>query len=271
MEAKILKQLQDTETEILANIDLFCKKNNIKYSLYYGTALGAVRHKGFIPWDDDLDIAMTRDNYELFCTLWKKNPLKGFFLQTIETDSYSGVCHAKVRKDNTLFISEDGDGNNIHNGIWIDIFALDRVPKNVFKKAYLYFNNLKRMIYTRGYSISSKDSLLKKILKSFLKIIPDSYRKDRLIKSEKNIQKYINFEGDYTYKSFATLGSIKYDYSKELVSNYVYTDFENHKFLIFKDSDSMLKILYGDYMKLPPVEEQVSKHNPKKIEFNVDS
>ena len=81
MDNKLLRDLQLTELEILKVVHKFCEKNDIKYSLYAGTALGAVRHKGFIPWDDDVDIVMTRDEFEKFCLKWKQNPVEGYYFQ----------------------------------------------------------------------------------------------------------------------------------------------------------------------------------------------
>ena len=83
MENNILKQLQKVELEILKDFHDFCIKNNIKYSLYAGTALGAVRHKGFIPWDDDVDVVMTPENYSKFVKCWYDNPINGYYFQRV--------------------------------------------------------------------------------------------------------------------------------------------------------------------------------------------
>ena len=93
MDSELLKKLQETELEILIDIDDFCRKNNIKYSVYAGTLLGAVRHNGFIPWDDDIDIAMTRNEYRKFCNLFAEKPMNGYYFENYENDNYCGTCH----------------------------------------------------------------------------------------------------------------------------------------------------------------------------------
>lgn len=114
-----LKILQEVELEILSVVDDFCKKHRIPYSLYAGTALGAVRHRGFIPWDDDVDIAMTRENLNKLILAWKKNPLSGYYLETCLDDPYCGTSHVKLRKDDTILLSKGEDETKGHHGIWL--------------------------------------------------------------------------------------------------------------------------------------------------------
>ena len=95
-----LRKLQLIQTEMLEVVDVFCKKHNIPYSLYAGTLLGAVRHQGFIPWDDDLDICMSRENYNRFIELWTKEKPKGYILQNKETDPEFTQSFTKIRKEN---------------------------------------------------------------------------------------------------------------------------------------------------------------------------
>src|SRR5690606_8901345 len=101
MDQDILRRLQLTQLEIMRFVDTICKEHNIKYTLYAGTALGAVRHGGFIPWDDDLDIAMERKEYEKFISIWNKIKPNGYHLQNSMVDDKSTINFVKVRKDNT--------------------------------------------------------------------------------------------------------------------------------------------------------------------------
>ena len=128
METDVLNKLQETEFEILVEIARFCRDNHICYSLYGGTLLGAVRHKGFIPWDDDIDIVMTRDQYTRFCNEWKSKPIAGYYLENFETDKHTQNVHSKVRKDGTVFLSDIENEKIGHHGIWVDIFVMDKVP-----------------------------------------------------------------------------------------------------------------------------------------------
>lgn len=130
MEKYVLETLQNTEYEILCAIDLFCKVNGIRYSLYGGTLIGAVRHQGFIPWDDDIDIVMLRDQYTKFCESWKANPISGYYLENYETDFYTQNTHTKIRKNGTVLLSDVEDESIGHHGIWIDIFVMDKVSED---------------------------------------------------------------------------------------------------------------------------------------------
>ena len=110
----ILRRLQLTELEILKVVDKVCRDNKIDYSLYAGTLLGAVRHKGFIPWDDDLDICLTRENYNRFIKIWNANPPKGYILQNKENTPDFSQTFTKIRKDNTAFFQEGrGDADSV--------------------------------------------------------------------------------------------------------------------------------------------------------------
>ena len=103
MEKSVLRRLQQTEFEILKEFDRICKKHNIQYFLDSGTALGAARHKGFIPWDDDIDVGMLRSDYEHFLEICPKELEQKYFLQTIETDPGCPCLFAKIRKNGTIY------------------------------------------------------------------------------------------------------------------------------------------------------------------------
>lgn len=127
-----LRELQMCEYEILCAFDRFCNENKIEYSLYAGTLLGAVRHNGFIPWDDDVDVVMDIKEFKKFVKLYKKNPVEGFFLSWIDCDGDYPLYIAKLRKDNTEMREYDLRGIKMHNGVWIDIYVYLDKPKTGF-------------------------------------------------------------------------------------------------------------------------------------------
>ncbi|MEA4950693.1 MAG: LicD family protein, partial [Petrimonas sp.] len=127
-----LRKLQQTQLEIFKIIDSICRKHRISYSLYGGTLLGAVRHHGFIPWDDDLDIAMTRANFNQFREAWIEEKIDGYFFQEYENDPGFTRTFSKVRKGGTVFLGHDEVGKNYHHGIFVDIFPFDKVKTSKF-------------------------------------------------------------------------------------------------------------------------------------------
>lgn len=251
-----LKEAQLMMLEILEEVHRLCEKTNIEYFLVDGTLLGAVRHGGFIPWDDDLDIGMTRENYEKFKSIAKRELKPGFFLQSVETDGGYNLYHIplKIRRDNTLF-EEFGEGNEAyHRGIYIDVFPYDKVPDNRFK-AFIQkkvigfiikgkFKNLKEDKSAKG--------LIRKGIYTILK--PLSYEKlDDMAHSTLKWNK--DSKGSY------------YNYGIELLwdKNFKKTDLFPLKKIIFEgkefwgpsNPDGVLRETYGDYMILPKEEERV--------------
>lgn len=126
-----MNDLQKCELEILKEFDRVCKMNNLNYSLGSGTMLGAVRHKGFIPWDDDIDVLMPANDYKKFCKIAPKAFSEKFFLQTSYTDSWY-ASFSKVRMNGTTAIEKGFENCRFHQGVWIDIFPIVGVPTRIF-------------------------------------------------------------------------------------------------------------------------------------------
>jgi len=106
----VLRKLQLTQLEILKVFDRFCREHDLKYSLYAGSLLGAVRHQGFIPWDDDLDVCMPRADYDRFIQCWTEKPVEGYVLQNKENSRYFVQSFTKLRKDHTTFLQNKREG-----------------------------------------------------------------------------------------------------------------------------------------------------------------
>ena len=130
--AEEVRAVQEIGLEILKTIDRFCREKGITYYLFYGTELGAVRHMGFIPWDDDVDVILFRKDFEKFREEWKKDPPEGYFYQDGETDPNYKVKITKVRKNGTALVEESAKDVEMHHGVWVDLFVLDDYVKNSF-------------------------------------------------------------------------------------------------------------------------------------------
>ena len=265
MNEKIMKRLRQTELSILDAVHNFCIDNNIKYSLFYGTLLGAVRHGEFIPWDDDIDIVMPRSDYERFLALWGENPPKGYILQNYYTDVDFTNNFSKVRKDKTTFLQNKLEENKkYHKGIFIDIFPLDFVAPNKFTRSKQYIACAVNLLYSREYT-SGTGGIIGAIEKFLLKINVKNHPKWRM-KTERIIKKYMNDGGSYCF-SPSTIKDCKVYFPGDLFSQLTSIKFCGKEYLTVKDYIKVLEICYGDYMQLPPVEERVMKHSPKLIDF----
>lgn len=272
MDTVLLRKLQLAELDILKDIHRFCLDNQIYYSLYAGTALGAVRHSGFIPWDDDVDIIMTSSEYVKFIEAWKKNPLKGYFLQNGETDPKCGITHTKIRKDGTVLLSKGEDLNSGHHGIWIDIFVFYKVSDVKILKYRSFFHGVMGIILSRGYAENTEDNKQKQLIKSVLKVFPEGVQRQLWHNNSEWLKKEtVRNRNQYKWVSYSALYSMKILHSKEVPKHYTKIRFEGHYFMIFRDYDEMLTSLYGDYMKLPPVEKRVYTHNPVLLQFENES
>lgn len=253
-----LLHLQEVILNIMQYIDDFCKENDIEYYIIGGTALGAKRHGGFIPWDDDLDIAMTRSNYDKFCKLFReKSDKESFFFQEGFVD---WPCYfSKVRLLGT-YLEELEDVKMLpqnKKGIFVDIFPLDNAPDSAFMQYLWYFCGkvlVAHGLQRRGYSSAS---LKKKIIMSLT--FPLYFKPlHNLIYSF--VKKFNNKETNFI-GGFALISRFKNTITpKSIWGKPQYVDFELTKLQAPADNDAFLKYYFGDYMALPPVEARGLRH-----------
>ena len=248
-----IKELQSVELEILLEVDRICKKHNIKYFLVSGTLLGAIRHKGFIPWDDDIDICMPIKDYRRFCKIAVKELKEDYFLQNYKTD-FINILFAKIRKNGTTAIEEGRESRPYHQGVWIDIFPLVAI-KNDEKW-------IKRMTRTTLFA--------KNLLKKKLDWIEDHeklpfYKKLHSFIPLSFIRFLVDLILNKTFKDHKKFDSCYYIWSKknfyarfksDLFDDIIDKEFENHMFPIPGKWHEYLAVVYGDYMTLPPVEKR---------------
>lgn len=266
MDSELLKQVQNIETEILGMVDDFCNKNNINYTLGYGTLLGAVRHHGPIPWDDDVDICMTRNDYNRFIGLWKSANIDGYYLQEAGKGSNSTLNHTKIKKDGTVLASDRDFAKNEHHGIWIDIFAMDKIPLDAKLRKRMLFWAKVRIIFTRNYPLKRNGKAIE-ILSRMILMMPASIKKMLKDYAEDYVEQYKNMETDYELINLAAPYLLKEFYPKDIMNELIDIEYDGHKFKAVSAYDCMLTTRYGDYMKLPPEEERVCRHNPTHVQL----
>lgn len=263
---KMLPQVKACELEILQVVHNFCKENGIKYSLAYGTMLGAVRHKGFIPWDDDIDLFMLREEYERFEKLWLEKKPNGYILENAKINPDYTQCLTKIRKDHTTFLQEGEENAKYHTGVFIDIFVLDRVADNAKTQKIQSLYAMFYYLYTRGFAFNRGSKMLKLCCNLLLACVPKAEYSDVAKKYEAKLSAY-NTHTENCLICYCTMGSLSMLFPKDMMDNIVTVDFENQKFCCSARFEEVLTAVYGDYMQLPPEEERTWKHHPVLIDF----
>ena len=251
-----LKHLHDIELEMLIEIDRICRKYDIAYQLDGGTLLGAVRHKGFIPWDDDIDVIMTRKEYCRFRHVCKRDlDRKRFFLQDYRSDPEYRWGYAKLRREGTVFVRKGQEHIKSHDGIFLDIFVVDNVPDGIIARRLHFL--LCYLVQKGLYSPVGKkntQNIGAKILYGILSKIPrDEYFRLRNRLANLCNRKNTRLVSHYTFRYPR---SCFFGMPTKCFENRALYTFEGHSFYSFEDYDTYLSLLYGDYMKLPPKEQQ---------------
>lgn len=250
-----MEQLHKIELEMLIEVDRICNKNNIRYTIIGGTLIGAIRNKGFIPWDDDVDIAMLRSDYEKFRVACKKDLDKTrFYFQDDRNTKGYRWGYGKLRRKNTLFVRENQEHMIYKQGVFLDIFPHDGVPNNYLIRA---IHNFKCFIIRKMLWSEVGKKCEKNIIKHFLyvnlsKIPHDVIRK--MYYSLVNVSK-INNKKRVRALMFPTFGK-DFGYNIEWFKPGENIEFEGHMFQCMKGAKEYLSYSYGDYMKLPPYEER---------------
>lgn len=236
-DGSMLRRHQLRMLEMLVYFDKVCKENDIKYWLSSGTLLGAVRHGGFIPWDDDLDVAMLREDYEKLEKVWDD---ADFFLQTYKTDPFYVVPYAKMRDKASVIKEHSQDANYKYHGIYIDIFVMEPGSRFVAKiMGVLSWEIL--VLGSKSRSWMSKQFFF--VLKRLVHFVATVFR--------------------YTLHAFLNKNVLRYSYGsgfsdeealRERVLPLGEISFEDHSFSAPRNPDDCLRRVYGDYMQLPELD-----------------
>ncbi len=252
-----LKKLQRIELEMLVEIDRICRKYNIEYSLEGGSLIGAIRHKGFIPWDDDADVSMTREQYRKFRKACKKElDTERFFLQDFGTDKNYRWGYSKLRRNNTLLVGEGQEHFKAHEGVFLDIFIYDNVPDNYLLRRIHCFlcYCIRKVQYSEIGKFKAKTSFLRAWYKLINKIpIRETFVWIQMISNITNKKKT---ELSRTM-TFPYGKNCKYGTPRKIFDEFIDVEFEGYTFKAFKEYDMYLSMIYGDYMTpLPPEERE---------------
>ncbi len=247
-----LAKIQSIELDMLLEVDRICRKYKIKYSLIGGTLLGAIRHKGFIPWDDDADIGMLRSDYEKFREKCKYELDKDkYYLQDDRNTKGYRWGYGKVRRKNTLFLRENQEHLDFGQEIFIDIFPLDYAPDNkLLRKIHMFYCFCIRKILWSPVGVKVEKKILKKWIYALLMKIPKKVVYGKYYHYVKT-RKKTNTVRINLFPTRKPYGFPKY-YFEELEQ----VTFEGYKFFGSKHYDAYLTMKYDDYMQLPPIAER---------------
>lgn len=266
-----LRKLQLTQLYIMSEIAQICESHGLKYYLCGGTLLGAVRHGGFIPWDDDLDITMYREDLQKLIDIVQREYGTKYFVQTFQTDKAYTRYIPKIRLNDTYQVELGNENVSMHNGVYIDIFPLDHVTKSKGMGLYLR-GKILRLLFAYKTAKYAKNKPTTKVKKLIIKIV----RPLTWLISDKFINNLFDTVCTATDKpgaNYTTSFASHYLWKRQLVSNDVYADgvfltFEGIEFRVPSRYLDLLTQVFGeDYMELPPEEKRSSGHILTKIDL----
>lgn len=258
-------EIQQVGLSILKDVHDFCVENGIKYTLQGGSLIGAIRHKGFIPWDDDVDLAMPRPDYERFIATYKSK--HGYELFSREKDKDVYISFTRICEMKDTYVSDFmSPWSKYKTGVWIDIFPLDGAEDD-FKECKSRVDRMKRvwlmgtMLRHSHASIASQTGLknkIKQIGRKFLSLFVTQSVFDKHIA----MCRQLDWDKQTYYSNFAFMGyGIRERHRKQVLDEVVLAPFEDDQFFIMKGYDEALTEKYGNYMELPPLDKRQCGHS----------
>ena len=249
------EELKRIQIEILDDVAAFCQRHNLRYYLAYGTLLGAIRHKGYIPWDDDIDIHMPRPDYEKFLELYNSGSSANRAVSH-ELDNKYRAAFAKVYRKGTI-VKEFHFKQDIF-GVYIDIFPLDGLKD---RKQALQCGEIRRYMHVKNSIFTSNMTAMRKMRLTLTKAILLPVTLRSLQKRIKHIATQCSYDSsERVYSSYSRLAA-RETFPRSIFDSYKMVAFEGKEYRAPMDCDCYLRALYGNYMTLPPKEKQQSTHN----------
>ena len=269
-----IDEIQSIQIKILDEFTRLCDKYRLLYSLGYGTMLGAVRHEGFIPWDDDIDVMMPRKDYEIFVKVALSELKEKIFLQNYRTDPNSIFTYSKIRMNGTVYKESMISDIDMHHGVYIDIFPLDYVSENLnkdkvlLKRVYMLSKLNRYRAKNRRYFTENK------FHKAFISAVHPFIKKvnNTLIIKEINRLTMKNPKNQKEEMTLFLFDGSMYNYKRSKTTsddfeNFVLVKFVNKNYKVIRNYEDYLEKNYGDYMKLPKKEERYPKHDIVEIKL----
>ena len=270
MEQEVLRKVRLTQLEISREIRRVCDENDISYFLAHGTFLGAVRHGGFIPWDDDMDMGMLRRDYEKFCRIAPQKLKPEFCLQTWYTEPNYALPFGKVMKRNTLYLENKKTRRLQNNGIYVDIFPYDYAPEDPIQRQKLTASLLsiyRVKLMKSGYKPWMEDDRIlwkKRIGYLYYQLKSLFVTQNSLARDYDTLAVAIHDSSVICERN----GRTKLDcYERSWIEELADYTFEGECFKGPGNYDAYLTSLYGDYMELPPEGQRENRHQIIAVDF----
>lgn len=258
-----VQNMQMKMLEILLYFKSFCEKHNLLFYFCGGCLIGAVRHKGFIPWDDDIDCFMPREDYEKFAILWEQygDKKKYTYCRTDKKHNYHH-CGASLRDNNTTFINSHSKNEDICHGIGVEFLPIDGCPNSKFKRYKQLFYATIFNLFNAQRLPNNKGKLVRAMAWILFHIIPSKNVQFRIWRyAEKQMSKYKWNDCNTVTELIGSIRGMLMKHPKEWFDHADYLEFEGYKMPAMAGYRQYLELIWGDYMQLPPLKDRIAKHD----------
>lgn len=261
-----IKKVWKVQLDLAKKLVEVCNKYNLKCYIIWGTLLGAVRHKGFIPWDDDFDMAMPRKDYNILCSIADKEFQGDYFFQNALSDRAYFIGYSRLRNSSTTGIIKDNTNLNYNNGIYIDIYPMDGLCKNiVYRKLQFLMRDIYTWLSISYYGHASASTVLRQIgLKIVGRIARFTTYEHLYLRYTYWCSRYNEYSDKIGLIYHPTLYK-KYIFNKKDSEKIIYLTFEDTTLPAPEGFRDILSNVYGNYMEFPPVEERGKWHEDQII------
>lgn len=257
-----LRKLQLKELDTLVYFKEFCERNDLKFFMCGGGCIGALRNKGFIPWDDDIDILMPRDDYERLYKLWKNDEHERFKLLKTDDNIFTGNLFITIVDVETTCVKANQAHLNIPFGIMMDVFPLDGCPSGRLKRKMQKINAMIYSLFMAQIVPEKHGGFMAFGSRVLLSIFKSPKTREKIWRNaERRMTKYKISECEYITELCEGVYSMQNEYPKDLFASAVYKEFEGIMVPVPVGYDKYLTMAFGDYMKLPPEEERKPHHD----------
>ena len=264
------EDMQAKMLEMLLYFQKICEENDLTFYLCGGCLIGALRHKGFVPWDDDIDVFMPRPDYERLKKVWMKHAdTKHYsYCRTDDKHNYHD-CGASIRDNETTFINRHSINEDICHGLALEIMPIDGCPSMLHSRVWQLLNAMTFSLFNAQRLPDNKGKAIRTLTGIVYKLVPSKKVRYHIWKNaEREMTKYSFDDCRVVTELVGSIKGMLIPHPKRDFAKVVYKEFEGHKIPVMYGYERYLRKIWGDYMQLPPVEARVAKHDAVHIDLN---